>query len=72
MKLLWIIPTALGLCALLALLTSYICFRMAFYVPKRKPKGDEIEIPEGEIYEVFREKMENWVRSVRAMPQEDM
>ena len=72
MKLLWIIPAALGLCALLALLTSYICFRMAFYVPKRKPKGDEIEIPEGEIYEVFREKMENWVRSVRAMPHEDM
>ena len=72
MKLLWIIPAALGLCALLALLTSYICFRMAFYVPKRKPKGDEIEIPQGEIYEVFREKMENWVRSVRAMPHEDM
>ena len=58
-----------AICALLLIIT-YICYRMAFYAPGRKPMGDAIEIPEGEIYEVFREPMERWAREVRAMPHE--
>jgi pimeloyl-ACP methyl ester carboxylesterase len=46
---------------------------MVFYSPKRKPLGpDEYEIPEGEIYEVFREDMIAWTKSIRSMPHEDI
>lgn len=55
------------------LLAAYGCYRFAFYEPDRKAvKGDTIDIPEGAIYEPFREKMENWVREARAMPHEDV
>ena len=57
----------LGLIALI-LLISYICYRIAFYAPPRKPLPEgTIEIPEGEIYEAHREKMENWVRQMWTM-----
>ena len=57
----------LGLAALI-LLISYICYRIAFYAPPRKPLPEgTIEIPEGEIYEAHREKMENWVRKMWTM-----
>ena len=66
---LWI---ALALLAV-ALITSFVCFMMVFYSPSRKPLGpDEYEIPEGEIYEVFREDMIAWTKAIRAMPQEDV
>ena len=66
---LWI---ALALIAV-ALITSFVCFMMVFYSPSRKPLGpDEYEIPEGEIYEVFREDMIAWTKAIRAMPQEDV
>ena len=55
------------------LLAAFGCYCYAFYAPPRKPlRQDIIEIPKGEIYEVYREKMENWVREVRAMPHEDV
>ena len=57
----------LGLAALI-LLISYICYRIAFYAPPRKPLPEgTIEIPDGEIYEAHREKMENWVRKMWTM-----
>ena len=56
-----------GLIALI-LLIAYICYRIAFYAPPRKPLPEgTIEIPEGEIYEAHREKMENWVRQMWTM-----
>ena len=68
MLILWF---ALGLAAI-CLLISYGCYRMAYYAPPRKTRQtDEIEIPSGEIYEVHREKMENWARKMRAMPHEE-
>ena len=52
---------------------AYICYRMAFFSPDRKiDNSGAIEIPEGEIYEPFRESMENWVREIRAMPHDDV
>ena len=56
---------------LLVLLISYVCFRMAFYA-SRKEVRPEFDIPEGEIYEPFREKMVNWMKQTRALPREDM
>ena len=59
--------------AVLVLTAAYACFRLAFYAAPREDKDPEtIEIPEGEIYEVFREEMEAWVRQSRALPQERM
>ena len=59
---------------IIAVLTiSYICFRMAFYVKDdEKLSKEEYPIPEGEIYEPFREAMVNWMKEVRAMPHEDV
>ena len=51
---------------------SYACFRMGFYVPPRKETDpDFIDLPEGEIYEVFHEDMRRWTLEVRAMNRED-
>lgn len=70
MKLILLVPV---IAAAMILLGAYICYRMAFFSPKRKPKDPEvIEIPKGEIYEVYREDMEKWVRMTRAMPHEDV
>ena len=53
------------------LLTAYICFRMAFYAD-RKPSSEEYPIPEGAIYEPYRDRMVAWMKETRAMPHEDM
>ncbi|MBQ3193109.1 MAG: alpha/beta hydrolase [Oscillospiraceae bacterium] len=58
---------------LAVLIASYGFFRMGFYVPPRKKRDPEaIELPEGEIYEVFWEDMKTWVRQTRAAPHEDV
>ena len=57
----------------LVLLISYICFRMGFYVPPRKASdSEEIPLPEGEIYEVFWDKMKFWAQETRQTPHEDV
>ena len=69
MTIIWML---LGIAAAV-LLAAYGCYRFAFYEPPRKPLPEDIiEIPAGEIYEPFREKMENWVREARALPHEDV
>ena len=66
---LWI---AAGILAVM-ILTAYICYRMAFYAPKRTPVGpDEYPIPEGSIYEPFREQMVAWMKECRAMDRENV
>ena len=53
--------------------TAYICYRIAFYAPPRKADGEgALSLPGGEIYEPYREQMEQWVREVRAMGGEDL
>ena len=70
--LLWLAISAAVLAAA-ALLTAYICYRMAFYVPKcaRLPR-ETIETPDGAIYDPYRGKMEQWIRESRAMPSEEL
>ena len=72
MKLLWLLGGFAAFLALATLLIAYICYRMAFYAP-RKPKAptDEIQIPEGAIYEPYRPKMEAWARQTRALNHEE-
>ena len=68
MILFWILIALLAV----VLLASYVCYRMAFHVVRKDtPETDAIEIPEGEIYEVFRPQMENWAREVRALPRQE-
>ena len=56
-----------------ALIISYICFRMAFYVKEdEKLSQEEYPIPEGEIYEPFREVMTNWMKETRTFPHEEV
>ena len=38
MELLWIALLGIGVIGILVLITAYICFRMAFYVPERNKK----------------------------------
>lgn len=72
MELLYI---GLGIAAFLAvaiLVISYICFRMAFYVKESdKIPKEEYPIPEGDIYEPYRDQMVGWIKEVRAMPCEE-
>ncbi len=76
----WILWTVLGVVGFLVfavLLTSYICFYLVFYVPKRSKRmtREDIEalytaepvIPSGDIYEVYREDMVAWTYAIRAM-----
>ena len=52
-------------------IVAYICYRMAFYAD-RKPSEEEYPIPEGEIYEPYREQMVAWMKETWQMPHEDM
>jgi len=52
---------------------AYICFRISFYVPRRNSAdSDAVETLEGEIYDPYREKMEQWARETKLLPQEEM
>ena len=68
MTLLWILAAA----CFLILTAAFLCFYMAFFVPCHGPVApDDYTIPEGEIYEGFREQMVAWMKEVRAMPHQD-
>ena len=70
---LWVILGIIAVLAVAVLLISYACFRIGFYVPPRKKvDGDAIELPEGEIYEVFWDKMRAWTLETRAMAHEEL
>ena len=59
MKVFWILAAVAAVILLLVLLIAYLCYRMAFYAPRRKAvPGDAIVVPEGEVYKPFREPME--------------
>lgn len=58
----------LGLVAVV-LAISYVCFRMAFYVKEKAIIGpNDFPIPDGEIYQPYREQMVAWMKEVRALP----
>lgn len=51
---------------------AYICFRIAFYVPRRNSEKVEVPgLPEGEVYGAFRESIHRWAEETRAMPHEE-
>lgn len=72
MNFLWI---ALGVAVLIAAtiyVLAYICFRIAFYVPDRNPENYGVfTLPDGEVYEPFREFMENSAKETKALPHQE-
>lgn len=73
MKLLTIFFSCSAAVLFLTLLIAYICFRIGFYAPPRKNQNsDHIDLPEGEIYEVFWDAMRKWTLETRALPHEDV
>ena len=64
MGLLLILLSLILLIVVVALLTSLICFLRVFYAPRKKCT-EEYPIPEGEIYEEYREQMTEWIREMR-------
>ena len=59
--------------AVLALVLTFICYRMAFYVPDRKTGGSKpAELPKGHIYEQYRDLIAQWIREARTMPYEEL
>ena len=72
MTLLYILIGVILLSVAAFFVISYVCFKIAFYVPDRDPDNLYIDsIPEGEIYEVHREQMEKWAGETKAMPHEE-
>ena len=55
----------------IVLLTSFVCFWMAFYAPRKKI-DEEYPIPPGKIYEPHHETMVSWIKEARAMPHDDV
>ena len=69
MVFLWIGLGLAGSVALAILITAYVCYRLMFYSkPRVMPGEDEYQIPEGEIYAVFKEDMIAWTKMIRAYP----
>ena len=50
------------------LLIAYICFRMAFYAPKKPADPEAYPLPRGDIYLPYRDTFVNWIREVRQKP----
>ena len=66
-----LLGVALFICLAVAII-SYICFRMAFFMRNRdKTLTEEFPIPDGEIYEPWRDTMTGWIKETRALPYQD-
>ena len=58
---------------LLIVLTSYICFRMVFYVKRKERPFDPnyLPVPKGPLYEPYHPQMKKWILEARAYPSKD-
>ena len=73
MTLFWIVFSVLILLLCATLITSYVCFYRIFYIrtADKFPKHED-EIPEGKVYEPYREGIIFWMRLVRGMPHTEL
>ena len=56
--------------ALAVLGISYWCFLTGFYAKRKKVSSDEVDLPEGEIYEKHWDSMRKWILETREAPYE--
>lgn len=67
----WILGGVIAFVIFAILVASYICFYMIFLAHKPKVP-EEFPIPDGEIYEPYREEMVSWIKQIRALPHRDV
>ena len=65
---LWILPAA----AVVVLVTAYICYRMAFYVPPRKAGEQTQPLSLGDIYTPYLPQMKIWKEEMDKLPHEQL
>ena len=58
--------------AALVLLTCYICYRMTFYVQRKRVDESVLPLPRGRIYEPYYPQMRQWIGELRALPCEEI
>lgn len=66
MTLVWILLGVEAFLAAAVLITAYVCFYRIFYSPRRVE--DPYAIPEGEIYEPYRDMMVGFIKEAEALP----
>ena len=55
------------------LVTAYICYRMAFYAPPRKPVSEDTQwLPQGRAYEPYWDSIKKWTDEVQQMSGKDV
>ena len=62
----WITLGVIAFLLLAILIAAYICYRIIF-VLKHPEVVEEFPIPEGAIYEVYRQQMIDWIKQIRTM-----
>ena len=73
MKFLAALISVLGIALVISLITTVICFFMAFFVSdKEKQPKEEYAIPQGKVYEPHRERMIQFIKETRALPCEEV
>lgn len=71
MSILYILGIIIISVGVLAIIASYICFRIAFLVPSKKGKRVEQNVVlEGEEYDAFRDSMALWAKEAENAPHE--
>ncbi len=64
MKYLYIALGVIFFLVILALVISFICFRIAFFSKREKEVSDEFSLPDGEIYKAYKDVMQKWADEV--------
>ena len=73
MKELWIILGVLIGVLLLVILTAYICFRIAFFVPKKdKEQSEQFKLPEGDGFLPYHDLIKSWHDKLTSLPFEEV
>lgn len=71
MDLLGVILMCVGLIVLLFFAAVYLCFYLAFYVPRRGKTEEEFTLPKGKAYEPHYQKMLALIRETKNMPHKE-
>lgn len=73
MQIVWTALIVAAVLAVLVLAAAYVCFHITFYMPeKNKHPQAEYDLPSGEAYGPYAERMIGWMKEVRGMPREEM
>jgi len=69
----WIFLVVFAVILAFVLITSFVCFRMCFYVkPEKAEEEGKINLPPDEIYKPYHPIMTKWVLETRSLPMEEV